>query len=288
MVSGRPTIAAPSPPPHGEDPQANQPTPRTDRLAAIALIGVVVGITTAVLWMHRDASGSDAYAYWYGVHVWLVGGDPYQIRPGALPWHYPPWMLPILLPWAAMPWNISWPVWRVLTITPLLLSLHWAFERRPMATARVAVLLAVPIGIALDTGNLIVLCALGLWIAQFSGPRRAALLWAAITAIKWFPVVFWLALPPPAKRWGVILALGAVALSLATWQWTLEMVGSVEVTGVPHPESILALRLDHLAIAWAAIPWLWRTGLPWLADRWSFVRLAARPRLRTPRRPLVA
>ena len=257
---------------------------RSRRLAAIALTGVVLGVITAVLWMHRDASGSDAYAYWYGVHVWLAGGDPYQVHAGALPWHYPPWMLPLLLPWALMPWNVAWPVWRILTVVPLLLSLRWAFQRRPMATARVAAVLAVPIGIALDTGNVIVLCALALWVAQFTGPRRGALLWAAVTAVKWFPLAFWLLLSPRARRWGVIFILGAVALSVVTWGWSVEEVASITMTGVPHPESVLALRLDHLAIAWAAIPWLWRYGLSWLEDRGGAIRQALRVRLGTPRR----
>jgi hypothetical protein len=261
---------------------------RSDRLAAIALIAVVIGVIAAVLWMHRDASGSDAYAYWAGVHVWLAGGDPYQIHAGALPWHYPPWMMPLLLPWALVPWNVAWPVWRILTIVPLLLSLRWAFQRRPMATARAAAVLAVPIGIALDTGNVIVLCALALWVAQFTGPRRAALLWAAVTAIKWFPVVFWLVLSPRAKRSGVVFAAIAVALSLVSWQWTLEEVSSITMTGVPHAQSILALRLDHLVIAWAAIPWLWRQRLPWLDTRWAAAHEALRARLRTARRTQAA
>jgi len=261
---------------------------RIDRLAGVALIGVVLGVITAVLWMHRGASGSDAYAYWYGVHTWLAGGDPYQVQASALPWHYPPWMLPLLLPWALMPWGLAWPVWRVLTVAPLLLSLRWAFERRPMGTARAAVVLAVPIGVALDTGNVIVLCALALWVAQLSGPRKAGFLWAAVTAIKWFPIGFWLVLSPRARRWGAVFLLAAVGLSLVTWQWTLEEVASITLTGVPHTQSILALRLDHLAIAWAAIPWLWRHGLSWLEDRLSVAREAARSRLRTSRRAQVA
>jgi Glycosyltransferase family 87 len=243
-------------------------------------MGVVIGIITAILWMHRSGSGSDAYAYWYGVHVWLDGGDPYRLQVAALPWHYPPWMLPIFLPWALLPWSFAWPVWRVITIVPLMLTAHWAFERRPMATARAATMLAVPIGIALDTGNVILLCALALWIAQFSRPRRAALLWTVVTAIKWFPVVFWFVLSPSARRWALVLGAVALVLALVTWHWTVEQVVSISLTGVPHSDSILALRLDHLAIAWAAIPWLWRRGLSWAQERWGSAGEPVRQKLR--------
>jgi len=288
MVSGPQPTAALSLPSRPEDARANQLTSSTDRMVAIVLIGVVLGVTTAVLWMHRDASGSDAYAYWYGVHVWLAGGDPYQVHNGALPWHYPPWMLPLLLPWALMPWNVAWPVWRILTTGSLLLSLHWAFGRRPIATARTAAVLAVPMGIALDTGNVIVLCALALWAAQFSGPRRAGLFWAGVTAVKWFPIVFWLTLSRRAKSWGFVFLLAGLAVSLATWRWTLEEVASITMTGVPHTESVIALRLDHLAIAWALVPLLWRHELAWLEGRWSAARQTVRLVLKVPRRRQVA
>src|SRR5439155_11659386 len=129
-----------------EDARANQSTSSPDRMVAIVLIGFVLGVTTAVLWMHRDASGSDAYAYWYGVHVWLAGGDPYQVHNGALPWHYPPWMLPLLLPWALMPWNVAWPVWRGLMSVFLLLRLYMAFASRPIAPARTSPGLGGPMG----------------------------------------------------------------------------------------------------------------------------------------------
>jgi hypothetical protein len=207
--------------------------------------------------MHHAHAGSDAYAYWYGVRAWLHGEDPYQISNQALPWHYPPWMLPVFVPWALVPWPIAWWLWQAAALIGMALTTAWAYRSRPMATAVAAVLLSVPIGIALDTGNVILFCAFALWVAQFRGPRVAGLLWAVVAAVKWFPAVFLFLLPPRARAWGLGFAAVAVVLSLLTWQWTVELITSVALTGVPHTDSLASLRLDHLAILWALIPWLW-------------------------------
>jgi hypothetical protein len=241
--------------------------PDPQRVAGAVLIGLVVGIMAATLHVHAAAAGSDAYAYWYGVHVWLAGGDPYQIVSSALPWHYPPWLLPAFLPWALLPWDLAWPMWQLTTVVGLLVTGAWAFHRRPVATALVAVALSVPIGIAIDTGNVVLICAFALWAAQLVGGRVGGLLWAVVTAIKWFPLGFWFVLRRDSRASGLLFLAVGIVLSLATWQWTSELVASVGLTGIPHSGSLAALRLDHLAILWAATPWLWRSALPWLQAR---------------------
>ena len=110
------------------------------RLLAIALIALTFGLVLAFLWARGDQAGSDAYAYWTAVHRWLAGEDIYQVVPGlyvtptegALPYAYSPWSLYVFLPWALLPWNIAWIVWRVAIIALFGLSVFWAYDRRPL------------------------------------------------------------------------------------------------------------------------------------------------------------
>ena len=77
--------------------------------------------------------------------------------------------------------------------------------------AAAVLVLAFPIGANLDTGNVTMLLALGLWAAQFLEARLAGLIWALATWMKWFPAPFWLLLAPRARTWGLLwLALAGV------------------------------------------------------------------------------
>lgn len=256
------------------------------RLAAVVLLGATLGVLIVILILRGSASGSDAAAYWHGVRTWLAGGNPYEPNGEWLPWVYAPWLLPLFTPWALLPWEIAWPLWRIVTIGLMLLTLRWAFERRPMATAVAVALLSVPMGIALDTGNVVLLCAVAVWAAQFSDSIVGGLLWGFATATKWFPLVLWPILPRRARSWGVVFAAIAILLSLATWPWTLQQIADVRATGIPHATSLPGLRLDHLSILWAALPWLWRSGLPWIEARSSRPLARARARARSRARAL--
>ncbi len=86
-----------------------------------------------------EAAGADARAYWAGVRIWLNGGDPYHPTGPFLPYVYAPWMLPLFAPWALLPWDVAWFVWRGATILLLLWTVHWAYHRRPLTTAIVVV-----------------------------------------------------------------------------------------------------------------------------------------------------
>ena len=109
-------------------------------------------------------------------------------------------------PWALLPWDVAWFVWRVGTILLLLWTIHWAYRRRPLTTAVIVAVLAFPFAANLDTGNINLQLTLMLWAAQFTGPRLGGLLWALATWMKWVPVVFWPILPGRAKRVGPLLA----------------------------------------------------------------------------------
>ena len=203
-------------------------------------------------------------------------------RPGPfLPYVYAPWLLPLFAPWALLPWDVAWFVWRGATILLLFWTIHWAYRQRPVATAVALSLLAFPIAANLDTGNLTLILAFMLWAAQFAGPRLAGLLWALATWAKWVPAPAWLILRPRGRAWGLVWLGLAMLLSLATLPVTIVQLETLFGFG-GRP-----IRLDYLVLLWAAIPWLWRHPDPlwWLHPReWPAgsarlsTRLAATPR----------
>ena len=231
-------------------------------LLAIALLALSGGAVLTFLVVRGDLAGSDALAYWAGVRTWVGGGDPFHPSGPFLPYVYAPWSLPLFLPWAALPWNVAWFVWRGVNVLLLLWTGGWAYRRHPLATAAVLTILAAPIAATLDTGNITLLLALAVWAAQFVGPRLGGALWALAATLKWFPVLLVFFLPPKARLWGMIGLGVAVLLALATWPQT-----SIQLDlalNFPRP-----LRLDYVLLLWAAVPWLWHHPHPlwWLSRR---------------------
>ena len=82
------------------------------RIAAILLLSLTFAIVLSGLIARGEAGGADARAYWAGVRIWLNGGDPYHPTGPFLPYVYAPWMLPLFAPWALLPWDVAWFVWR--------------------------------------------------------------------------------------------------------------------------------------------------------------------------------
>ncbi len=234
------------------------------RLLAIALLALTGGIMAAFLIARGDLAGADARAYWAGVRVWLAGGDPFRPSGVFLPYVYAPWLLPLFLPWAMLPWNVAWVVWRGANVLLFMWSVEWAYRRRPLSTAVAIVLLSPPLIATLDTGNVTLLLTLAVWLAQFTGPRVGGALWALAASMKWFPAVLFVFLPPRARTWGLVVAALAVLLMLATWPATITQIDTA--LNFPHP-----LRIDYLLVLWAAVPWLWRHADPlWWANRREF------------------
>jgi hypothetical protein len=236
------------------------------RVLAILLIAVVGGFFAAGLIARGEAAGVDARAYWAGVRIWLNGGDPYHPVGPFLPYVYAPWLLPLFAPWALLPWDVAWFVWRGAMVLALFWTIGWAYRQRPLAAALVAAALAFPIAANIDTGNITLWLALLLWAAQFTGPRLAGLIWALATWIKWFPAPFILVLAPRARGWGVAWLGVAVLLSLATLPLTIAQFQALFGFG-SRP-----IRLDYLVLLWALVPWFWRHPGPlwWIHPReWS-------------------
>jgi hypothetical protein len=245
------------------------------RLLAMGLLIITFGFIAAGIVGRGDPAGADARAYWAGVRIWLNGGDPYHPTGPFLPYVYAPWMLPLFAPWALLPWDVAWFVWRGGTILLLLWTIHWAYRQRPLETAVLVALLGFPFGANLDTGNINLLLALMLWAAQFTGPVVAGLLWAVATWMKWAPVVFLAVLAPRARLWGLIFLAASALLSLATLPLTILQLQALFGFGA-RP-----LRLDYLVFLWALVPVLWRRSEPFSFLRPATWRAAAR-RLREP------
>jgi hypothetical protein len=226
-----------------------------ERLAAIALLAIAGGLVLAFLAARGELAGADARAYWAGVRIWLAGGDPYHPSGPFLPYVYAPWLLPVFLPWALLPWNVAWFAWRGMNVILLLLSIDWAYRRRPLRTAMVVALLAFPITVTLDTGNVTLLLAMAVWAAQFTGPRLGGALWALAASMKWFPALLFIFLPPRARLWGLAAGVLAIVFSLLTWPQTLVQIDTV--VNFPRP-----LRIDYVLLLWGTVPWFWRHPRP--------------------------
>lgn len=238
-------------------------------ILAIVILSLTFSLLVAGLIARGDAAGADARAYWAGVRLWLNGGDPYHPVGPFLPYVYAPWMLPLFAPWAILPWDVAWFVWRVGTILLMLWTIHWAYRRRPLSTAAIVALLAFPFGANLDTGNINLQLTLMVWGAQFSGPRLGGLLWALATWMKWIPVVHLVILRPATRRWGLLWLALSIGLSLVLLPLTIIQFQALFGFGA-RP-----IRLDYLVFLWAFVPWLYRRPKPFAWGPWP--RLLVRP-----------
>ena len=233
------------------------------RILAMGLLIITFGFIAAGIVGRGEPAGADARAYWAAVRIWLNGGDPYHPTGPFLPYVYAPWMLPLFAPWALLPWDVAWFVWRGGTILGLLWTIEWAYRRRPLETAIVVALLGFPIGANLDTGNINLLLTLMVWAARFSGPVVAGFLWSIATWMKWAPALLFPVLAPRARLWGLVFLTASVVLSLATLPLTVLQLKAVFGFGA-RP-----LRLDYLVFLWALVPVLWVRERPfeWLRPR---------------------
>ena len=233
------------------------------RILAMGLLIITFGFIAAGIVGRGEPAGADARAYWAAVRIWLNGGDPYHPTGPFLPYVYAPWMLPLFAPWALLPWDVAWFVWRGGTILGLLWTIEWAYRRRPLETAVVVALLGFPIGANLDTGNINLLLTLMVWAARFSGPVVAGFLWSIATWMKWAPALLFPVLAPRARLWGLVFLTASVVLSLATLPLTVLQLKAVFGFGA-RP-----LRLDYLVFLWALVPVLWVRERPfeWLRPR---------------------
>ena len=226
------------------------------RLAAILIVAVLFATILAGMVARGNAAGADAQAYWAAVRIWLEGGDPYHPTGPFLPYVYAPWMLPLFVPWALLPWDVAWFAWRGGTIMLLLWSIRRAYAHRPLPTAIVLALLWLPIGANLDTGNINLLLALALFGAQYSSARTGGMIWGLATWMKWVPAPLWLVLPPRARAWGLaFLALSGLLSLLMLPLTILQLQVLFGFGGRP-------LRADYLVFIWSAVPWWWRRPDP--------------------------
>jgi Glycosyltransferase family 87 len=248
------------------------------RIAAMAILIVLFAAACAAIWARGEVAGADARAYWAAVRLWLDGGDPYHPTGPFLPYVYAPWMLPLFIPWAVLPWEVAWFAWRGSSLLLLLWTIRWAYARRPLPTAILAAILWIPIGANIDTGNVNLLLAMALFGAQFLDGRVGGLVWGLATWMKWVPALVWLVLPARARGFGLVWLALAGLLSLAMLPLTIIQLQAL--FGFTHRP----VRADYLIYVWAAVPWWWRLDHPFAflrpsAWRAALGRAGARARL---------
>ncbi len=220
------------------------------RLLAIAILVACGGAIAVWILARGDLVGADARAYWGGVRLWLGGGDPLDPPPPYMPYVYWSWSLPLFTPWAALPWETAWFVYRVVNVALFAWSAAWAYRRHPLATALLVLLITPALAATLDTGNITLLCAMGIWAAHFVSPRIGGLMWALAAALKWFPALLFLILKPRTRLWGIAWVGLFGILTLAVWPEVLRQLELV--INFPRP-----LRIDYILLLWAAVPWIW-------------------------------
>jgi hypothetical protein len=236
------------------------------RMVAMGILIVVFALALAGMWARGETAGGDARAYWAAVRIWLEGGDPYHPLGPFLPYVYAPWMLPLFVPWAVLPWEVAWFTWRGAQLLLLLWSIRWAYARRPLPTAILVGLIWFPMAANLDTGNINLLLALALFGAQFTGPRVGGLIWGLATWMKWVPAPLWFVLPPRARPWGLVFLALSGLLSLVMLPLTIVQLQVLFGFG-ERP-----LRVDYLVFIWSAVPWWWRLRHPFAflsASAWA-------------------
>ena len=227
----------------------------------MAILVIVFALAIAGMTARGDVAGADAQAYWAAVRIWIEGGNPYHPTGPFLPYVYAPWMLPLFVPWALLPWDVAWFAWRGATILLLLWSIRWAYAWRPLPAAILIGLLAFPFAANLDTGNINLPLALALFGAQFTGRRLGGFLWGLATWMKWVPAPLWLVLPPRTRAWGLVFLALSGLLSLAMLPLTIIQLQALFGFG-ERP-----FRVDYLVFIWAAVPWWWRH-----VDPFAFLR----------------
>lgn len=154
-----------------------------------ALLWLLVLITGAIFIRHNLSHGHDTRTYWHAVHFFLMrGGEPmFNLeRDGWMAFKYPPWIVPLFLPFGWIPFKWVAALWGLVQIGSLVAIYHWL---RFKGFSRAVVL---PVTIAFG----------GLWSVhaldgQVNHPFLAIALWGSegvFSVLKGGRLVFWQAL----------------------------------------------------------------------------------------------
>ncbi len=96
-------------------------------LPEIFLLGIAIPLIFRLYKLSLD-SASDFEVYWYAIHAWVSGQNPYAqystVYPG-LVFKYPPWILPLFLPFAWLSLSASKWIWTTVQIICIFYSMNW-------------------------------------------------------------------------------------------------------------------------------------------------------------------
>lgn len=82
------------------------------------LLKIIFSLLALRLLYFSWQSSMDFAVYWNATSQWLQGNNPYLIRPEdqGFVFKYPPWTLPLLTPFAIIPWTLAKSLWALLQL----------------------------------------------------------------------------------------------------------------------------------------------------------------------------
>jgi hypothetical protein len=249
-------------------------------VVGILLVSFVVSAASASPAAEQPAARyGDFAAYYVAGRAFLEGDNPFDpaiverlekregLHQAFVIWN-PPWIFPLLAPWAMLPFDVGAIAW-CLTNVALAVLTGLLVGRRigltPFAST-IATLTFVPVGICLGMSQWAIVVLFG--VTLFDENRRAgrpylagaALALAAVKphliALVWLSLVL---IGPVSTRLKMIAGLAATlgGLALVTWAWQPDIL-SHYVWALEHPASSLPTNY------FSATPAMW---LRWLAEQ---------------------
>jgi hypothetical protein len=215
------------------------------------LIVCVVATALALLFIHPDAAAppNDFAFYWTAARLVLDGKNPYSVADTvdlqqrlffagdrALVMLNPPWILPLIAPFGVMPFSTGRPLWLVIGLAIMLISVHWLWDLYGDSESRwIGWLVAatfLPVAVVLAIGQIGPLILFGLaGYLRFHARQKNYLAGAFLFLAALKPHLVFL----------VWVALLLYTLHHKRWE---SLAAFLSVLGVA---SLLAVGLDHHA-----------------------------------------
>jgi hypothetical protein len=219
---------------------------RLIRWIELMLLVLAISIPAVSLARSQDPvqPTGDYIAYWAAGRLNATGGDPYkhdevlalqqsvgwrELRPRMI-W-YPPWAMPLLMPFGVLPYPVSRYLWFVVSFGLLLICTDWLWRTSGGAKSRrwLALVIAitfVPSVAVLAAGQISVICLLGVLLFLHFVRREqwiAAGAATALIAIKpqllflfWIALFLWIVWT---RRWAVLGGAVAALTALMAVAW---------------------------------------------------------------------
>jgi hypothetical protein len=179
------------------------------RKIALSLFGLFFFVAAVALVRTTVAVSNDFRVFWAAADAVWNGTSPYDISTGqGMVFKYPPWILPVFMPFGLMPYEAAKWAWGLLEVLSLAASISWLIRRGADALVVFAVTASfwgIWMVHALDGQITLFLLAIMLWAVEGIKPtkdlgwRPLPLFWTF--SAKIFPLFSLLGLGRPLRRW---------------------------------------------------------------------------------------